>query len=132
MEPIASASEAEVLTTELPEKFQNTNLNACRVKSAYILSRSVVSDSATPWMVALQSLLSKLFSRQEYWSGLPFPSPGNLPDPGIESVFPALAGGFFATEPCGKPCWECCSGSSYFQINLIILSLILKLIGVSE
>ena len=62
-----------------------------------------------------------IFPRQEYWGGLSFPSPGNLPDPGIESVFPALAGGFFATEPCGKPCWECCSGSSYFQINLIIL-----------
>ena len=97
MESIASASEAEVLTTELPEKFQNTNLNACRVKSAYILSRSVVSDSATPWMVALQSPLSKLFSRQ-YWSGLPFPPPGNLPDPGIEPaslMSPTLEGGFF-------------------------------------
>ena len=38
------------------------------------------------------------FSRQEYWSGLPFPSPGDLPDPGIEPVSPALAGGFFTTE----------------------------------
>ena len=42
------------------------------------------------------------FSRQEYWSGLPFPLPGNIPDPGIEPMFlmsPALAGGFFTTEP---------------------------------
>ena len=39
-------------------------------------------------------------------SGLPFPSPGNLPDPGIESMFPALAGGFFTTEPLEKPYWE--------------------------
>jgi len=46
------------------------------------------------------------FSRQEYWSGLPCPSPGALPHPGIKPVsliFPALAGGFFATEPPGKP-----------------------------
>ena len=43
------------------------------------------------------------FSRQQYWSGLPFPSPGNLPDPGIEPESPALAGRFFTTEQPGKP-----------------------------
>jgi len=43
------------------------------------------------------------FPRQEYWSGLPFPSPGDLPDPGMEHTSPALAGGFFMTEPPGKP-----------------------------
>ena len=43
------------------------------------------------------------FSRQEYWSGLPFPSPGDLPNPAIEPEFLALAGGFFPTEPPGKP-----------------------------
>jgi len=43
------------------------------------------------------------FSRQEYWSGLPFPSPGELPDPGIEPVTSALASKFFTTEPPGKP-----------------------------
>ena len=43
------------------------------------------------------------FSRQEYWSELPFPSSGDLPDPGIEPSSPALAGGFFTTEPPGKP-----------------------------
>ena len=43
------------------------------------------------------------FPRQEYWSGLPFPSPGELPDPGMEPVSSALAGGFFITEPLGKP-----------------------------
>ena len=42
------------------------------------------------------------FTRKEYWSELPFPSPGNLPDPGIEPMSPALAGGFFTTEPPGK------------------------------
>ena len=43
------------------------------------------------------------FLRQEHWSGLPFPSPGHLPDPGIEPTFPALTGGFFTTEASGKP-----------------------------
>ena len=43
------------------------------------------------------------FPRQEYWSGFLFPSPGDLLDPGIEPVFPALAGRFFTTEPPGKP-----------------------------
>ena len=53
-----------------------------------------------PWTVAQLAPLSMGFSRQEYWSGLPFPSPGDLPDPGMEPaslVSPALAGGFFAT-----------------------------------
>ena len=59
-----------------------------------------MSDSlATPWTVAGQAPLSMGFSRQEYWSGLPFPSPGDLPDPGIDPVSPVLAGGFFTTEP---------------------------------
>ena len=49
----------------------------------------------TPWTVAHQAPLSVGFSRQEYWSGLPFPSPEDLPDPGIEPMSPALAGGFF-------------------------------------
>ena len=58
---------------------------------------------ATPWTVASQVPLSMGFPRQEYWNGLPFPSPGDLPDPGIESVSPALAGRFFTAEPLGKP-----------------------------
>ena len=58
---------------------------------------------AISWTVACQAPLSVGFSRQEYWSGLPFPSPGDLPDPGIEPVSPALAGGFFTTEPSEKP-----------------------------
>ena len=59
----------------------------------------------TLWTVALQAPLSMEFSRQEYWSGLPSPPAGDLPDPGIEPrslVSPALAGGFFTTEPPGK------------------------------
>ena len=50
-----------------------------------------------------QAPLSMGFPRQEYWSGFPFRSPGDLPDPGIEPASPALAGGFFTTEPPGKP-----------------------------
>ena len=42
-------------------------------------------------------------SQQEYWNGLPFPSPADLPDPGIKPMFPTLAGGFFTTETPGKP-----------------------------
>ena len=56
-----------------------------------LFSCSVVSDPfVTPWAVALQSPLSVVFSRQEYWSGMPFLLPGDLPDPGIEPMSPAL------------------------------------------
>ena len=65
-----------------------------------------MSDSlVTPWTIAHQFPLSMGFFRQEYWSGLPFPSPGDLPDPGIKPaslVSPALAGGFFTSESPGK------------------------------
>ena len=56
-----------------------------------------------PGTVAHQAPLSMEFSRQEYWSGLPFPPPGYLPNPGIKSVSPELAGRFFTTELPGKP-----------------------------
>ena len=61
---------------------------------------------ATPWTVARQAPLSMGFSRQEYWSGLPCPPSGDLPDPGIEPASlasPALVGRFFTTEPPRKP-----------------------------
>ena len=58
-------------------------------------SPSCVWLFGTPWTVARQGSLSMWYSRQEYWSGLPFPSPGDLPNPGIELVSPMLAGGFF-------------------------------------
>ena len=57
---------------------------------------------ATPWTVAHQAPLSMGFSRQEYWSGLPFPSPGDLPDPGIEPRSPALQADPLTSEPPGK------------------------------
>ena len=72
-----------------------------------VLSYSIMSDSfVTPWTVACQAPLSMGFPRQEYWSGLPFPSPGGLPDPGIKPtspLSPVLAGGFLTTEPPGEP-----------------------------
>ena len=58
-------------------------------------SLSCVRLCVTPWTVARQAPLSMGFSRQECWSGLPFPPPGDLPDPGIKPAYPALAGGFF-------------------------------------
>ena len=57
----------------------------------------------TPWTVARQAPLSKGFPRKEYWSGLLFPSLGDLFGPGIESKFPAMAGWFFTTGLPGKP-----------------------------
>ena len=79
-----------------------------------VFSCSVMSDPfVTPRTVALQAPLSTEFSRQEHWSGFPFPSPGDLPDPGIELtslVSPALAVRFFTTVPPGKnthyPLWD--------------------------
>ena len=58
---------------------------------------------AAPRTVTCQAPLSMGFSREEYWNGLPFPSPEDLPDPGIEPKSPALARGFFTTESPGKP-----------------------------
>ena len=58
---------------------------------------------ATPWTVARQALLFMDFPRQEYWSGLSFCSPENLPDPGIKPKSPALAGRFITTKPPGRP-----------------------------
>ena len=58
---------------------------------------------ATPWTVAYQAPLSMEFSRQEYWSGLPFPSPGDLPDLGIEPGSPSLQADSLPSEPPEKP-----------------------------
>ena len=66
-----------------------------------VLSR--VQLFVTLWTVAYHTPLSIGSSRQEYWSGLPFSPPGDLPYPGIEPTSPALAGEFFTTEPPGEP-----------------------------
>ena len=66
------------------------------------VSHSVVSDS-DPWTVAQQVPVSRGFPRQEYWRGLPFPSPDDLPDPGIKPGSPALQADYWLSEPPGKP-----------------------------
>ena len=71
---------------------------------------------ATPWTVAYQVPPSMGFSRQECWSGLPFPSPGDLPDPGIEPGSPALQTDALPSEPPGKP--KCCHHRTPLLHNL--------------
>ena len=66
-------------------------------------SLSVLCNSATPWTVAYQAPLSMGFSRQEYWSGLLLPSPGDLSDPGIEPRSPELQADSLLSEPPGTP-----------------------------
>ena len=68
-----------------------------------VKSLSRVRLFATPWTVAYQAPLSMGFPRQEYWNGLPFPSPGDLPNPGIEPGSPALQADSFPTELKGSP-----------------------------
>ena len=79
--------------------------------SKWSVSHWVMADSfVTPWTVAHQTPLSMGFSRQEYWSGVLFPSPGDLPNPGIKPaslLFPALAGRFFTT----RATWEAHEGN---------------------
>ena len=69
----------------------------------YIYITHNCQNFATPWTVAYQASPSMGFSRQECWSGLPFPSPGDLPDPGIEPRSPALQADALPSEPPGKP-----------------------------
>ena len=77
-----------------------------------VKSLSRVLLFATLWTVARQAPLSMGFSRQEYWSGLPFPSPGDLPNPGIKPGSPALQADALSSEPPGK------QGNKNFPFNL--------------
>ena len=79
-----------------------------------VKSLSRVRLFATPWTVAYQASLSMGFSRQEYWSGLPFPSPGDLPDPGTEPGSPALEADILTSEPPGKPNYK------YIPLKIVI------------
>ena len=85
----------------------NPGLLCCRWSLYYLKERkkanslSRVRLFATPWTVAYQASLSMGFSRQEYWSGLPFPSPGDLPDPGIEPKSTAFPPGISSVNVCG-------------------------------
>ena len=72
--------------------------------------------SATPWTAAYQAPLSMGFSKQECWSGLPFPSAGDLPDPGIEPGSPTLQEDTLPSEPPGKPVLVCIGTCTIFVI----------------
>ena len=89
---------------------------------------------ATLWTVAYQAPLSMRFSRQGYWSGLPFSSPGDLPNPGIELVFPALQADALPSEPPGSPIYMCVCvcvcvytyTHTYIHVYIYIYSLLFK------
>ena len=88
-----------------PSSWSNSHIPTWLLEKWCVCVLSWVKLFAIPWTVACQSPLSIEFSRQEYWSVLPFPTPEYLPYPGIKSESPespALAGGFFTTVPPGK------------------------------
>ena len=72
------------------------------IKCACVHALSCVQIFATPWTVAYQASPSMGFSGQEYWSGLPFPSPGDLPNPGIKPWSPAWQADALSSEPPGN------------------------------
>ena len=82
-----------------------------------VQSLSCVWLFVTPWTVARQAPLSMRFSRQEYWSGLPFPSPGDLHDPGIELACPTLPADSLQSEPQGKPINILEKGNRFKEFN---------------
>ena len=84
-------------------EYLHINSKPCEVKWSEVKPLSRVRLFATPWTVACQSALSMGFSRQEYWRGLSFPSPGNLPNPGIEPRSPKLQADALPSEPPEKP-----------------------------
>ena len=87
-----------------------------QVIHSLFLSLSQVPLFLTPWTVAYQAPSSMGFSRQEYWSGLPFPSPGDLPDPGIKLGSPALQADALTSEPPGKQNFKLCLDTVYHRI----------------
>ena len=101
----AGPSNPVLISFQLPSERRDRpkareNVRCCQNRVAQSLR--CVSDSA-PWTAASQAPLSMELSRQEYWSRLPFPTLGDLPKPGIKPEYSELAGGFFTTEPLGKP-----------------------------
>ena len=91
-------------TVEIPKsEILKDLIQASIYKTCVCLVAQLVQLFLTPQTVALQAPLSMKFSRQEYWSGSPFPSPGNLPNPGIEPGSPALQAEALPSEPPGKP-----------------------------
>ena len=93
------------------ESMDTKPMNKVKVK---VKSLSRVQLFATPWTVAYQAPPSMGFSGQEYWSGLPFPSPGDLPDPGIKPWSPAFQADTLTSEPPGKS--NCIFTEKYLHI----------------
>ena len=104
LDSIVKRRDISLLTKVLPVKAMvfPVIMYSCE-KGSEVKSLSRVQLFASPWTVAGQDPLSVEFSRQEYLSGLPFPPPEDLPNPGIEPTSPTLPGRFFNTEPLGKP-----------------------------
>ena len=90
-------------TREAFSKLDFVDLTNFSINTEWVKSLSHVQLFATPWTVAYKAPPSMGFSRQEYWSGLPFPSPGDLLDPRIETGSPTLEADALTSEPPGKP-----------------------------
>ena len=100
----------------------------CVCMHVHAQSHSCVQFFATSWTVVHQTSLSMEFSRQEYWSGVPFPTPGNLPNPGTEPtslVSPVLAAGFFTT----RTTWEASYRYRDIQVYLYVYIYIYSFLG---
>ena len=92
-----------IVNNALMEIFMKLQFNPLPYLTLKVKELRHVQLFATPWTVAYQAPPSMGFSRQEYCSGLPFPSPGDLPDPGIKPRSPALQTDALTSEPPGKP-----------------------------
>ena len=92
----------EVVGVQPCECTRTTKL--CTLKGCCLIAQSC-QTLVTLWTIAPQAPLAMGFSRQEYWSGLPFPSPGDLPDPGIEPRSPALEADSLPSEPLPANMW---------------------------
>ena len=88
------------------------------MKWSEVKSFSSVRLFVTPWTVVYQAPPSTRFSRQEYWSGLPFPSPGHLPNPGIKPGSPALQADALMSEPPGKPLVDITSLNLHIRMHI--------------
>ena len=99
MSRVSSEGLGEPLTPkQTPRKIKQENITELKLKLLSPVRLFVIS-----WTVAYEDPPSMEFSRQEYWSGLPFPSPGDLPNPGIKPGSPALQADALPSEPPGKP-----------------------------
>ena len=91
--------QTEIMWSPCMHKYTHTYICVC----VCVLVTQSCLTLCDPWTVTCQAPVSTGFPRQKYWSGLPFPTPGDLPNPGIEPKSPALVGRFFPTMPPGKP-----------------------------